>query len=75
MANGRIVGAPATRGEGEDKVSGRARYTADMAVPGVLWCKVLRSPIAHGRIARIDAGKALAAPGVRAVVTGADLSG
>ena len=75
MANGRIVGAPATRGEGEDKVSGRARYTADMAVPGMLWCKVLRSPIAHGRIARIDAGKALAAPGVRAVVTGADLSG
>ncbi len=75
MANGRIVGAPATRGEGEDKVSGRARYTADMAVPGMLWCKVLRSPIAHGRIARIDAGKALAAPGVRSVVTGADLSG
>ena len=75
MANGRIVGAPATRGEGEDKVSGRARYTADMAVPGMLWCKVLRSPIAHGRIKGIDAGKALAAPGVRAVLTGSDLPG
>ena len=75
MAENRIVGAPATRGEGEDKVSGRARYTADMAVPDMLWCKMLRSPIAHGRIKRIDAGKALAVPGVRAVVTGADVSG
>ena len=75
MANGRIVGAPALRDEGEDKVSGRARYTADMAVPNMLWCKVLRSPIAHGRIRRIDTGKALAVPGVRAVLTGADLSG
>ena len=75
MANQRIVGLPATRGEGEDKVSGRARYTADMAVPDMLWCKVLRSPIAHGRIKPIDAGKALAVPGVRAVVTGADLAG
>ena len=75
MANGRIVGAPALRGEGEDKVSGRARYTADMAVPDMLWCKVLRSPIAHGRIKRIDTGKALAVPGVGAVLTGADLSG
>ena len=75
MANQRIVGLPATRREGEDKVSGRARYTADMAVPDMLWCKALRSPIAHGRIKRIDTGKALAVPGVRAVVTGADLAG
>ena len=75
MAVNRIVGIPAPRGEGEDKVSGRARYTADMALPDMLWCKVLRSPIAHGRIKRIDAGKALAALGVRAVVTGADVAG
>ena len=75
MAATRIVGVPTTRGEGADKVSGRARYTADMQVPDTLWCKVLRSPIAHGRIKAIDTGKALAFPGVRAVVTGADLSG
>ena len=75
MTNNRIVGTSAPRGEGEDKVSGRARYTADMQVPNVLWTKVLRSPIAHGRIKRIDTGKALAVPGVRAVVTGADLAG
>ncbi len=75
MTNGKIVGAPAPRGEGEDKVSGRARYTADMEVPNMLWSKVLRSPIAHGRIKRMDTGKALAAPGVRALVTGADLAG
>ncbi len=75
MAVNRIVGIPATRGEGEDKVSGRARYAADMAVPGMLWCKVLRSPIAHGRIKAVDAGKALAVPGVRAVLTGTDLPG
>ena len=75
MTNGKIVGAPAPRGEGEDKVSGRARYTADMEVPNMLWSKVLRSPIAHGRIKRMNTGKALAAPGVRALVTGADLAG
>ena len=75
MAANRIVGVPALRGEGEDKVSGRARYTADMEVPDLLWCKALRSPVAHGRIRRIDTARAAAVPGVRAVLTGADLAG
>lgn len=41
----------------------------------MLWCKVLRSPIAHGRIQCMDTGKVLAVPGVRVLVTGADLAG
>ena len=50
------------------------RYGADIALPGMLHGKILRSPHAHARIVRIDTSKATALPGVRAVVTGADLS-
>ncbi len=50
-------------------VTGRARYTLDVAVPGVLHMKLLRSPHAHARIVSIDARAALAVPGVRAVLT------
>ena len=61
--------------EGPEKVSGRAIYATDKCLPGMLWCKVLRSPISYGRIKRIDASRALALPGVRAVVTGKDVAG
>jgi CO/xanthine dehydrogenase Mo-binding subunit len=56
-----------------DKVTGRARYGADIQLTGMLHGRVLRSPHAHARIKRIDVSKALALPGVRAVVTGADM--
>ena len=55
-----------------DKVTGRANFGADMSLPGMLWAKIKRSPHAHARILRIDGSKALALPGVRAVVTAAD---
>ena len=71
----KIIGTPTQRLEGPEKVSGRAIYATDMCLPGMLWCKVLRSPISYGRIKKIDANRALALPGVHAVVTGADVAG
>lgn len=50
------------------KVTGRLRYTADMKLPHMLYGKVLFSPVAHGKIRRIDLSKARALPGVRAAV-------
>lgn len=75
MNETRSVGIPSPRVEGEQKVGGAAVYAVDVALPDMLWAKVLRSPIAHGRIRRIDASKALGAPGVKTVFTGADLAG
>jgi CO/xanthine dehydrogenase Mo-binding subunit len=58
--------------DGPDKVTGAARYTFDLNIPGMLHAKVLRSPHARARIRAIDASRAEAMPGVAAVVTGAD---
>ncbi|HEY1268310.1 MAG TPA: xanthine dehydrogenase family protein molybdopterin-binding subunit [Candidatus Binatia bacterium] len=71
----RVVGIPAPRVEGEQKVSGGAIYALDVVLPGMLWAKVLRSPLPHARIKKIDIAKAQALAGVRAVLTGKDLSG
>ena len=68
-----IVGRGVTRYDGPDKTTGRAKYTADLRPPGMLHGKILGSPIAHGRITRIDVSKARALPGVLAVITGADV--
>lgn len=58
--------------DGIDKVTGRARYTADIAAPGALVGRILRSPHAHARIVAIDTRAARALPGVHAVCTGED---
>lgn len=71
----KVVGVPTPRVEGEAKVTGTAIYAVDVTLPGMLWGKCLRSPISYGRIKRIDASKALQLPGVRTVVTGADVTG
>src|SRR6266487_3490192 len=68
----KVVGTRPIRPDGVDKVIGRAAFGADMTMPGMLWGKVKRSPHAHARIVSIDASKALALPGVKAVVTAAD---
>ena len=68
-----VVGTRPVRHDGVDKVTGRARYSADSFPNGLLIGKVLRSPHAHARILSIDCSKALALPGVKAVVTAADL--
>lgn len=70
-----IVGIATPRVEGEEKVSGRAVYAADVTFPDMLWARVLRSPIPHGHIKRIDTGQALKLPGVKAVITGKDIAG
>jgi xanthine dehydrogenase YagR molybdenum-binding subunit len=60
------------RVEGLDKVSGRARYSCDVRLPGQLYAAVLRSPHPHARIRSLDVAKALKLPGVRAVVSALD---
>lgn len=58
--------------DGYAKVTGRAVYTFDVKLPGMLYGKILRSPHPHAKIVKIDASKALALPGVMAVVNGKD---
>ena len=68
-----VVGTRPIRHDGADKVTGRALYGADIHLAGLLHGYVLRSPHAHARIRGIDTAKAEALPGVKAVVTAADL--
>ena len=70
-----VVGKPTPRVEGVLKVTGKAQYSADLNLPGVLWGRCLRSPIAYGRIKKIDTSKADQVPGVKAVITGQDVTG
>ncbi len=64
---------PEYRVEGPLKVTGSARYTADIKLPGMLWAKFHMSPFAHARIVSIDTSAARAVPGVHAVLTGRDI--
>jgi len=70
-----VIGRPIPRTDNTEKVTGEARYTSDVLLPGTLWAKTLRSPHPHARILRIDASRAETAPGVRAVITGNDARG
>jgi CO/xanthine dehydrogenase Mo-binding subunit len=70
-----VVGKPTPRVEGALKVTGKALYSADFNLPGTLWGRCLRSPIPYGRIRRIDTSKAWKVPGVKAVITGQDVTG
>jgi CO/xanthine dehydrogenase Mo-binding subunit len=63
-----VVGRPAPRQDGAQRVRGEARYTADIKLPGMLQAAVLRSPHAHAKVRRIDLAPALALPGVRAAI-------
>ena len=67
------VGTSPIRPDGVPKVTGMAQYGADYSLPGMLWAKILRSPHAHARIRSINTSKAEALPGVKAVLTSADL--
>lgn len=64
-----VTGAPCPRLEGGEKVTGRAQYACDVRLPGQLYARVLRSPVPHARISRIDASRAAALPGVHAVLS------
>ena len=65
----RIVGKGEPRIDGPDRVTGRAIYTYDVQLPGMLYARVLRSPHPHARIKRIDVSRAAALPGVRVVIS------
>jgi xanthine dehydrogenase YagR molybdenum-binding subunit len=67
-----VVGKRHARLEGNQKVTGRARYTYDVRLPGQLYAKVLRSPHPHARIERIDTTAAERLPGVAAVLSSAN---
>ncbi len=69
----RVIGTRPIRHDGIDKVTGRAVYGADVSLPGLLHGSVVRSPHAHARILSIDTSRAAALPGVKAIVTSADL--
>jgi aerobic-type carbon monoxide dehydrogenase small subunit (CoxS/CutS family) len=71
--NHAVVGHGVTRYDAPDKVTGRAKYTADIHLPGTLHGKILGSTVAHGIIRRLDVSRARALPGVVAVITGADV--
>src|SRR5438874_3774303 len=68
-----VLGRPIPRVEGPDKVTGRAHYTADVVPPNTLWARNVLSPLPHARIVSIDTSRALRVPGVRAVLTAADI--
>ncbi len=68
----RVAGRPTPLVDGIEKVSGKAVYTADLETSDCLTGRILRSPVSHARIVRIDTSKAERLDGVAAVVTGAD---
>jgi xanthine dehydrogenase molybdenum-binding subunit len=57
------------------KVTGRAKYAEDFRAEGMLFCRLVLSPVPHGRVKRINAEKALAMPGVKGILTSADVPG
>src|SRR5258708_7470427 len=67
------VGRSVPRVEGRAKVTGRAEYVHHLRLPGMLWGKIFRSTVAHGRIKSLDVSAAQAIPGVHRVVTGEDI--
>jgi CO/xanthine dehydrogenase Mo-binding subunit len=69
-----IVGSSVPRVDGVDKVTGKAKYSGDLQIPGMIEGKFLRSPYAHARIRSIDTAAAEAMPGVVAVLTSKDLT-
>lgn len=74
LSGKRVAGYSKLRVDGRVKVTGKAPYVADMSLPGMLYGKILRSPVPHARIVSINTEAARRLPGVYAVITGGDLS-
>jgi len=70
-----VVGKRLPKIDAPDKATGRAVYTDDITLPNMLYGKLLLSPVPHARIASIDTSRAASLPGVKAVLTGADVPG
>ena len=69
----KAVGASLPRYDGIDHVTARSRFVDDFSLPGMLWAKAFRSPVASARIVRLDTTRAETMPGVHAVITHADV--
>ena len=72
-ASGGQIGRSLPRLEAREKVTGRAEYTHNLRLPGMLFGRIFRSTVAHGRIRSIDTSAAKAVPGVYLVVTSEDV--
>lgn len=72
MAEYALLGKRIPKPDAVNRVTGRMVYADDVTLPGVLAGKILGSPVAHGRIRRLDVSKAASLPGVRAIVTAKD---
>jgi carbon-monoxide dehydrogenase large subunit len=75
MATQKLIGSSIKRREDPRFITGHGHYTDDLKLPGMTYAVFVRSPHAHARIRKIDAGRARAHPGVVAVFTGADMAG
>jgi len=73
MADNKLIGQNYTPPDLVAKVTGRAKYAEDYRADGMLFAKLLLSPMPHARVKRIDASKALAMPGVKAILTADEL--
>jgi 4-hydroxybenzoyl-CoA reductase alpha subunit len=75
MSDYNVLNSRAPRVDAHDKVTGKAKYTDDMSLPGMLFGAILHSSLAHARILNIDTSKAEKLPGVKAVITHKDTPG
>ena len=73
MAEHTVIGTRLAKVDGPERVTGKAAFGADLSLPNMLWAKLVRSPHSHARIKKIDPSKALALPGVKAVICADDL--
>src|ERR687897_489157 len=73
MAEYRVIGTPVERVDGPEMLLGQALYGPDVRLPGMLCGKILRSPVPHAKILRIDVEKAKRVPGVKAVIFAKDV--
>jgi CO/xanthine dehydrogenase Mo-binding subunit len=73
MAANKLIGENYATPDLIAKVTGQAKYAEDFRADGMLFCKLLLSPLPHGRVRRIDASKALAMPGVKGILTADEL--
>lgn len=73
MSDNSVIGKRVPRSDAWAKATGSAQYADDLSLPGMLHGKLLRSPLPHARVVDIDVSRARGFPGVKAVITGADL--
>jgi 4-hydroxybenzoyl-CoA reductase alpha subunit len=73
VADLNLIGRPTPRVDAPAKVTGQVKYADDIHLPGMLYAKLLRSPLPHARIKSIDTSEAEVLPGVHAIITGKDL--